>query len=575
MAQDQRVTGANPLSYVGVRALTPPNLSIIERDPRSGAGGDYRIFEVGSLWLNPVNQTLWCLVNKENNIPIWISIGVGPAGDLNFLRGNDGVLVAPDAAHAINVITAGATVQFINSALNSEVINFAISNLLLGTTGAITSGVQNVGYGQFSLASVTSGQQNTAIGYQVGANLTTGSFNTLIGRGSGSAYTSSQSSNILIANAGDIADANTIRIGNQGSGSGQQNRNFQAGIAGVVPPGTLNMVTVDLATGQLGSQAIPTGDITTVLTANATPQFVEVAGVATVDFNLSNLLIGVSGSSITTASANVSLGQNALQSITSGIGNTAIGRGALQNTTTANANMAIGAGALTNNTTGAINMAVGTSALNQNITGSNNAAIGVNAMLNMRNGSNNTAIGCNSMNQVAFISGSNNTSIGEGSGTAYTTTESSNICINSVGTLGESNTLHIGAATGTGTKELNAAFIHGIRGITTGVNDAIAVLIDSAGQLGTVSSSVRYKDNIKDLRGSEVIYNLRPRMFTFKQDGRSAWGLIAEEVYQEFPALAVLNENGMPETVKYHELPVLLLAEIQKLKAEIEILKGR
>jgi hypothetical protein len=38
-----------------------------------------------------------------------------------------------------------------------------------------------------------------------------------------------------------------------------------------------------------------------------------------------------------------------------------------------------------------------------------------------------------------------------------------------------------------------ATFIAGIRGVTTGANDALAVLIDSNGQLGTTNSSRRVK----------------------------------------------------------------------------------
>ena len=43
------------------------------------------------------------------------------------------------------------------------------------------------------------------------------------------------------------------------------------------------------------------------------------------------------------------------------------------------------------------------------------------------------------------------------------------------------------------------AFIAGIRGVTTGIANAIPVLIDSSGQLGTVSSSARYKEDIADM----------------------------------------------------------------------------
>ena len=37
------------------------------------------------------------------------------------------------------------------------------------------------------------------------------------------------------------------------------------------------------------------------------------------------------------------------------------------------------------------------------------------------------------------------------------------------------------------------------------------------------------------------------------------YGLIAEEVAEVLPDLAVFNQDGSPETVKYHLLPSLLL----------------
>ncbi len=49
-----------------------------------------------------------------------------------------------------------------------------------------------------------------------------------------------------------------------------------------------------------------------------------------------------------------------------------------------------------------------------------------------------------------------------------------------------------------------ATFIAGIRGVTTGSANAVAVLIDSSGQLGTASSSRRVKDDIADMGGASA-----------------------------------------------------------------------
>ena len=50
----------------------------------------------------------------------------------------------------------------------------------------------------------------------------------------------------------------------------------------------------------------------------------------------------------------------------------------------------------------------------------------------------------------------------------------------------ENSTIRIGHSTFT-----SRAFMSGIRGVTTGAADAVAVMIDSNGQLGTIHSSRR------------------------------------------------------------------------------------
>lgn len=193
---------------------------------------------------------------------------------------------------------------------------------------------------------------------------------------------------------------------------------------------------------------------------------------------------------------------------------------------------------------------------------------------------NNIAIGTNALNVSLGAPtdniGSYNIAIGSDVGSLFTGAEDSNIYFNHLGVAADSNTLRIGAGAGAGNQQLNRAFIHGIRGITTGVADAIAVLIDSAGQLGTVSSSRRYKDNIVDMSPTNVLA-LRPVNFTYKSDkgNKMQYGLIAEEVEEVMQDLVAYNQEGQPESVKYHELPVLLLKEIQKLKADVEELKAR
>ncbi len=138
-----------------------------------------------------------------------------------------------------------------------------------------------------------------------------------------------------------------------------------------------------------------------------------------------------------------------------GKGNTANGWKALVSNVSGIGNTAYGSGALLSNTTGGANTANGTLALSKNTSGNGNIAFGANAGVKLTTGSN-------------------------------------NIDIDNNGVTGESGTIRIGTV-GTQT----ATFVAGIRGQTTANANAIPVLIDSAGQLGTTSSSRRFKKEIK------------------------------------------------------------------------------
>jgi trimeric autotransporter adhesin len=212
------------------------------------------------------------------------------------------------------------------------------------------------------------------------------------------------------------------------------------------------------------------------------------------------------------------------------------------------------------------NVAVGTANLRALTSGNNNTAIGYNSLLAASTGTKNTGCGTQALNGIT--TGSSNTALGYQAGANLVTgSESSNIHINNLGINGESNVMRIGSATGTGTQQLNKTFISGIRGRTTGVADAVAVLIDSADQLGTVSSSIRFKENVMYMGdASAPLYHLRPVIFNYKTDPsqRLQYGLIAEEVEEVIPGIVVKDEEGLPETVQYHHLVPMLLNELQK-----------
>jgi uncharacterized coiled-coil protein SlyX len=101
-------------------------------------------------------------------------------------------------------------------------------------------------------------------------------------------------------------------------------------------------------------------------------------------------------------------------------------------------------------------------------------------------------------------------------------------------------------------------------------------MIDSNGNLGTVNSSRRFKEDITDMGDASArILRLRPVTFRYKKPYDNGgkpiqYGLIAEEVAQVFPELTVFDAKGQPETVKYHLLATLLLNEFIKAHDRLE-----
>jgi hypothetical protein len=278
-------------------------------------------------------------------------------------------------------------------------------------------------------------------------------------------------------------------------------------------------------------------------------------GNSTGDFNTA---IGAGALDLNTASNNTATGTAALLLITTGINNTANGVDALANNNGDN-NTAVGWFALMNNTTGHDNTASGVGALSSNTTGPFNTAVGQDALINNTTGSSNTAIGSNAL--FGNIDGTGNIALGTGSGSAITTGDS-NIYIGNDGVDGDSGTIRIGRD---GVEM--ATFMSGIHGTTTGVADAIPVVIDSAGQLGTMSSSRRFKNEIKSMDSlSEAILGLKPVTFHYKSDkrGTSQFGLIAEEVAKVSPDLVVRDKNGDIYTVRYDAVNAMLLNEFLK-----------
>jgi hypothetical protein len=257
----------------------------------------------------------------------------------------------------------------------------------------------------------------------------------------------------------------------------------------------------------------------------------------------------------TTGDFNTALGDSALFHNTTGSGNHAVGYQALFQNREGAANTAIGGYALWLNTTGDGNIAIGDGALFANSSGNSNTAVGAGALQHGA-GDSNTALGANA---GVDISGSNNIVIGAnvfGFGGSNTIVIGAN-----VGMLGESNTIRIGNT------DITDTFISGISGTT--VASGAAVLVDSSGHLGTLTSSKRFKEEIRPMNTtSEAIFSLKPITFRYRKEidpaGTSQFGLIAEEVAKVNPALVVPDKEGKPYTVRYDAVNAMLLNEFLK-----------
>jgi len=251
--------------------------------------------------------------------------------------------------------------------------------------------------------------------------------------------------------------------------------------------------------------------------------------------------------------------------------NTAIGFRTLFHNIYGRKNTAVGGGALSDNIVGYDNTAIGVGALfylspKHYLEGGQNTAIGYNALRFDIDGGGNTAIGVDAL--ADNTDGSGNIALGAGAGNV--TTGSANIDIDNHGVAGESATIRIGSADQTRT------FIVGIAGAAV---TGASVVVNAHGELGTVPSSKRFKEDIKPIdKTSEALFALTPVAFHYKREidptGTSQFGLVAEEVEKVNPDLVVHDKEGKPYSVRYDQVNAMLLNEFLKEHRKVENLEA-
>ena len=508
-------------------------------------------------------------------------VNAGGTGTTSF---GTGLVTASGTAafNSINSATAGTIVQSQGTGMYPT-FSTATYPATAGTSGNVLT---SDGTNWLSQSASSSGAITTITGNSGGAQTpTTGNFN-ILGTGSITSVGTASTETIQLTgltNHAILVGAGTATITKLALGTAGQV--LQSGGASADPvystatyPSTAgtngnilqsngtNFTSVAFPTrvttinGDSGSITGATVTIFANRTANATGRTVAfINSSATSTFTL------------TDASDNILLGRVAGNATLSGSSNLGIGAGALNALTSGAQNVALGQSSQTGMTSGVQNISIGYTSLTSNQTGNGSVAIGFECLNAYTGAGSCTAIGWRCLNNS--VSGSFNIGLGIGAGNAYTGAETSNLVIANTGVVGESNVIRIGT-TGTSSGQQNKCYIAGINGVTV---TGTAVLCATDGQLGTIASSERYKENIVNMNDDVSIMALRPVEFNYKTDETKTkqYGLIAEEIDKAFPYLCFYNDEGKPESVKYHEIPVLLLKEIQRLNKRIEALEAR
>lgn len=280
------------LQYMGVRAQTPPNLTVNTIRPTSG---DYISYTIGDLWLyqqfSPtVLQEVWQLVNLGYQTATWVM--VYPSGGIQLVTDSgtvlpvDGVINANGGLNIMTEANPNGSNNFVINLTNNVTIsgfykttggNLQLPKTTSATVGTISingvpflsnfgdetntflganaaglfavTGTDNTGIGNISLSVLTTGDNNTGCGWAALSELLTGSNNVALGKNAGANYVSSESNNICIGNPGVASENNVMRIGGDtGSGAAQQNTTFISGISGYVSGGTAGIMTINTAT---------------------------------------------------------------------------------------------------------------------------------------------------------------------------------------------------------------------------------------------------------------------------------------------------------------------------------------
>ena len=544
-----------------------------------------------------------------------IDIGnLGQSTDANIIRiGDPAVQASSYIAGVINGNGGGLTNLNVSSAqlsgtlANSQLANSSITvnpGTGLSGGGAVALGgsttLNNTG-----VLSVTGNADITAS--TVGGAVTLGDTatssatpGTLVkrdasGNFSAGLITATSFSGAFSGNGGGLTNLNASQLTSIGNGNGGSGNFFVGPSGNSTMSGNANTAIGDLALNANTSGYDNTANGVNALFYNTNGSFNMADGVQALNYN-------------TSGSDNTADGFRALFQNTSGSNNIALGYEAGFNLTTGSSNIDIGnegfstdaniirigsgqsqtfiAGVINGNGGGLTNINASklTSIGNNNIfvgsagnaanSGSDNTAMGAQALTNNTSGTGNTAFGFGALQSAT---GNFNFGYGYLAGSGLTT-GANNVDIAAAGQSSDNAFIRIGTP---GIQ--SATYIAGVSGATAA--SGVAVYVNSSGQLGTLTSSRRYKQDIQGMdQASDVLYALKPVTFKYKPgidpQGIPQFGLVAEEVEKVAPDLVAHDDQGKVYTVRYQAVDAMLLNEflkehrtVQEQSTEIQNLK--
>jgi len=121
--QNKRLTGLNPLAYLGVEPITPPDEVIDNRVPTIN---DYDNFNLGTFWLDSASEDLYLLTNKDAGIATW------------RLLGGSTVLLALDGDTGTAVPSGGVITIAGGSGISTAASGSTVTITATGSGGATT-----------------------------------------------------------------------------------------------------------------------------------------------------------------------------------------------------------------------------------------------------------------------------------------------------------------------------------------------------------------------------------------------------------------------------------------------------